>query len=168
MPYTVGMNLPYDYMPLVMEAINLISQGYTETAACDDLRLSLITFKNHIKNNETLQELYDEALQRGYDAMAQALLRPDNHHLYGHSDAKMAKVQSDNIKWFLERIAAKKYGQKVEVNHTITADKAITQALLAARDRTRSALPDMEIIDVTPVAQDDEMMREMGLVPLHA
>ena len=159
------MNLPYDYMPLVMQALDMISQGVTETAACDDLRLSVTTFKHHINKHEQLQEMYNEALQRGYDAMAQALLRPDNHALYGHSDAKMAKVQSDNIKWFLERIASKKYGQKVEVNHTLTADKAITQALLAARDRTR-ALPS-DVIDVEPIREktDAELMLEMGLTP---
>lgn len=145
-----------------MEALELISQGYTETAACDDLRLPLATFRYYINNTDGLQDMYSDAMQRGYDAMAEALLRPDNHHLYGHSDAKMAKVQSDNIKWFLEKRKPKEYGQRVEVNHHITADRAITDALNAARNRTQLINAE-DVIDVVPVPvqTDDEIMAEL-------
>lgn len=155
------MGLPYDYMPLVMQAIDYISTGYTETRACDYARVNITTFKQYIKNSEELQALYNEAMQRGYDAMAEALLEPDNHAIYGHSDPKMAKVQSDNIKFFLERRDSKRYGQKVEVNHHLTADKAITQALNAARHRALPP-PSYEVIDVVPVQQSEaEMMEEL-------
>lgn len=149
------MGLPYDYIPLVMKAIEYISTGYTETRACDYAGVSISTFKNYIKGSDELQALYDEAMQRGYDAMAEALLEPDNHLIYGHSDPKMAKVQSDNIKFFLERRDAKRYGQRVEVNHHITADKAITQALNAAKQRMLPA-PQYEVIDVVAVEQTEE------------
>lgn len=157
------MNIPYDVMPLIMQALDLMSIGYTETAACDRLRLNISTFKHHIKKNEDLQEMYDEAFQRGTDAMADALLRPDNHALYGHGDAKMAKVQSDNIKWFLSKRRPKDFGDRIEVNHHITADKAITQALTAARNRMLTSSPD--VIDVTPVEvdSDEKIMEELGL-----
>lgn len=150
------MSIPYDTYPLVLQVIDRLTDGYTETRACDLVGLSIQSFKNSIKDNDDLQALYDEAMQRGYDAMAEALLSPDNHAIYGHSDPKMAKVQSDNIKFFLERRDAKRYGQRVEVNHTLTADKAITQALAAARMRT---LPAPDVIDITPThvpAEDDE------------
>lgn len=127
--------LPYDSLPSVLLALDLISQGNSETMACDEAGVSVSTFRYHIKNDDKLQEMYDEAFQRGTDAMADALLNPDNHSLYGHSDAKMAKVQSDNIKWLLSKRRPKDFGDRIEVNHTITADKAITQALLAARNR---------------------------------
>lgn len=160
------MTLPYDYMPALLNVFDLISQGYTETAACDHVKLSISTFKHYIKNNEELQEMYDEAFQRGTDAMADALLNPDNHALYGHSDAKMAKVQSDNIKWFLSKRRPKDFGDRIEVNHHLTADKAITQALLAARNRV-PLLEDVEeadFIDVTPEPSDEELMAELGLI----
>lgn len=147
-------------MPKIMKAIELLSEGYTETRACDEVLMSVASFQNYIKKSEELQALYDEAMQRGYDAMAEALLSPDNHRLYGHSDPKMAKVQSDNIKFFLERRYAKRYGQKVEVSHTLTADKAITQALAAARQRVLPAPSD--VIDLTPIEQsDDEILAEI-------
>ena len=155
------MGLPYDYMPLVMQAIEYISIGYTETRACDYARVNITTFKNYIKNSDELQALHAEAMQRGYDAMAEALLEPDNHAIYGHSDPKMAKVQSDNIKFFLERRDSKRYGQKVEVNHNLTADKAITQALMAARQRSLPP-PVYDIIDIVPVQQTEaEMLEEL-------
>jgi len=156
------MTLPYDQLPLVMQAIEYLSVGHTETQSCDYAGIGVGAFKNYIKHNDELQSLYQEAMQRGYDAMAEALLSPDNHAIYGHSDPKMAKVQSDNIKWFLEKRKPKEYGQRVEVNHHITADKAITQALAAARQR---ALPDLtnEVIDVIPVRvqSDEEIMAEL-------
>ena len=158
--------LPYDYLPTVMEVLDNIAGGITETCACDELRLSISTFKHYINNSDELQEMYVEALQRGYDAMADALLNPDNHALYGHSDSKMAKVQSDNLKWFLEKRDAKRFGQRVQVDHHLSADKAITQALLAARERVPAIehlYDDEDIIDVTPEPSDEELMAEMGL-----
>lgn len=157
--------LPYDFLPLVMEALDKIAEGMTETRACDEVRINPAVFKNYISKSDELQEMYTEALQRGYDAMADALLNPDNHALYGRSDSKMAKVQSDNIKWFLEKRDAKRFGQRVQVDHHLTADRAITQALLAARNRVPLlAHEPSEIIDVTPIEQSDqELMEELGL-----
>lgn len=161
------MTLPYDYMPLILKALDDIAGGMTETRACDQHRLSVSTFKKYINESAELQDMYAEALQRGYDALADALLDPQGHMLYGHSDSKMAKVQSDNIKWFLEKRDAKRFGQRVQVDHHITADKAITAALTAARNRVPlledNALP---IIDVTPEPSDAELMLELGLVPV--
>lgn len=162
------MNLPYDYMPLVMAVIEKITDGVTETSACDELGLSISTFKLYINRDPELQDLYAEALQRGYDALADALLNPMNHALYGHSDPKMAKVQSDNIKWFLEKRDAKRFGQRVEVNHHITADKAITAALTASRNRiAQIEHQPAEIIDAEYAEvfedEDAELMAEMGL-----
>lgn len=157
------MAIPYDNIPRVLQAIEYISTGYTETRACDFAGIGIAAFKNTIKDNDDLQALYTEAMQRGYDAMAEALLEPDNHAIYGHSDPKMAKVQSDNIKFFLERRDAKRYGQRVEVNHHLTADKAITQALLAARQRALPPPSSEDIIDVVPISvqTEEDLMREL-------
>lgn len=162
------MTLPYDFLPLVMEVLDKIAGGVTETRACDECRINPSVFKNYISKSDDLQDMYAEALQRGYDAMADALLNPDNHALYGHSDSKMAKVQSDNIKWFLEKRDAARFGQRVQVNHHLTADKAITQALLAARNRVPvlDQVEEATVIDVVPEMTDAEIMVELGLNPL--
>lgn len=164
------MSLPYDFYPVVLKAIGLISQGLTETRACDESGLNVIVFRRYIKNNETLQEQYEEALQRGYDAMAEALLNPfDTDKTYGESDTAKAALISANLKWFLSKRANRIYGDKVEHTVTITADRAITQALERAKARSQGG-----VIDVTPTlietsvsvvaAQtDEEIMAELGL-----
>lgn len=156
------MTLPYDYLPAVLYALDRMTDGMSETAACDDANITIGTFKNYIKNSRELQELYEEADQRGGDAMADALLTIDNHDVYGQSDPKMAKVISDNIKWYLEKRKSRKYGAKIDVNVNLTADRAITDALIAGRNRANAALTYDDVIDMEPIQQtDEELMRQM-------
>lgn len=152
------MTTVYDYIPYVMNAIELISQGETETAACDKVGIRIGVFKSYVNSNAQLQELYVEAMQRGHDAMADALISIDNHRIHGRSDPKMAKVISDNIKWLLERRAAKKYGAKLEVQHNLTLDRAIVDALTAAKNRVSIAHDRVQpvIIDVEPELSEEE------------
>lgn len=152
------MTLPYDYIPAVLYAIDKISQGLTETEACDLANIKIATFKRYISDNPQLQELYVEADQRGADAMADALVRIDNHKHYGHSDPKMAKVISDNIKWLLSKRKSKNYGDRVVVEHNITADRAITEALLAGKNRASLAFMPQQTVDAvfTEVEESDE------------
>ena len=147
------MSIPYDYTPAVLYAIDLISQGATKTAACDESNISTSTFDSYLSSNPELEEMYDDAYQRGYDSMADALLEIDNHQRYGQSDPKMAKVMSDNIKWLLSKRVSKVYGDKIEVNHNITADKAITQALLAGKQRALET--SYEVIDAQLVEAEE-------------
>lgn len=157
------MTLTYDYMPAVLYAIDLISQGYSETAAVDASNISIAILRKYIKASPELQDMYEEADQRGGDAMADALLNIDNHHIYHQSDPKMAKVISDNIKWHLSKRKAKKYGDKIEVNVNVTADRAIVDALNAGRQRAALAYaPDYIDGEFTTIEQtDEELMRQM-------
>jgi hypothetical protein len=173
------MSLSYDYYPKVLQVIEAIGNGLTETRACDERQIGIVTFKKYIKNDDNLREQYEEAMQRGFDAIAEALLNPfDTTKTYGESDTQKAALISANMKWFLSKRAARIYGERVEVAHTITADRAITQALERARLRNQG-----EIIDVTPNTvplalveyvtdelvpyllsdEDYEIMRELGL-----
>lgn len=141
--------MPYDYYPAVMHALELLSQGRTKTRACDEANITLATFESYVKNIPELTEMFTEAEQRSYDAMAEALVDIDNHAVHGQSDPKMAKVISDNIKWLLSKRRSKEYGERITVDHTITADKAITDALAAGRRRAAMTI-DAEYTDVTP------------------
>ncbi|RTL04981.1 hypothetical protein EKK58_09245 [Candidatus Dependentiae bacterium] len=143
------MNLPYDYFPKVFQAVELIAQGRTKTYACDEVGITVTVFDNTVKQYTELQELLVEAETRGYDTMADMLLTIDSRGIYAHSDPKMAKVISDNIKWLLERRKSKQYGQRVQVEHNITADRAIINALSAGRRRVEEAARN-KCIDVTP------------------
>lgn len=96
--------------------------------------------------------------ERGYDAMAEMLPMIDRLGPFSQSDPKMAKIISDNIKWLLSKRRTKKYGDKLEVTHNITADKAITDALTAGKNRALNAhkIVDVEFSDVT----EDEILAD--------
>lgn len=156
------MSTPYDYYPAVLYALDLISQGHTPTQACDASNLPIPTFEAYIKRDPALQALYADAERRGHDALADALVNIDNHRIHGQSDARMAKVISDNIKWLLSKRDQKRFGERIEVKHELTMDRAIVQALEAARNRTAIPYEDPTLIDVTPVRdEDDAIMSEL-------
>lgn len=151
----------YDYYPAVLYAIDQISQGRTKTAACDASNISISTFDKYIAENGELKDLLTEAEQRGFDAMADALLQPHNHKTYGMTDPKMAKIMSDNIKWLLSKRAQKVYGDKLEVKHEITLDRAVVDALSRAKDRAlQGSLPAptsaANVIDAEYIVVQDE------------
>lgn len=140
-----------------MKAIQLLSEGRSKTRACDEAGISIASFDHYIKNNEAMGDLFREAEQRSYDAMADALLEIDNHKLYGQSDAKMANVISGNIKFVLAKRRPKEYGERITVDHNVTMDKAIIDALTAGRRRAAIGHEDATIIDITPVNEDAEI-----------
>ena len=161
----------YDNYPKVLKVIDLIGQGRTLTSACDAEQIGVATFKKYVAQSPELEVMLDEAVQRGYDAMAEALVEIDRHAHYGHSDPKMAAVVSKNIMWFLEKRRPKDYGARVAVDVNITADRAITDALTRAKQRALASAPSPAVIDVTPVhvmpavTEDDDaaILREIGL-----
>lgn len=147
----------YDYYPAVLYALDLISQGRTITDACDQANITPVTLDKYVERDPQLQELRADAERRGYDAMADALINIDNHKVHGQSDPKMAKVISDNIKWLLSKRRFKDYGDKVEVRHEVTMDKAIVSALEHARNRTLF-LPPHTIDAVAVELSDDDLI----------
>lgn len=168
--------LPYDFYPGVLRAITLISQGQTKTRACDTALVPVQTFDSYVKENMQLGALFMEAEVRGRDAMADALLQPANHLQYGETNPQMAKIVSDNIKWYLSKKDPKSYGERIEIKHEITLDRAITDAM----DRAKARIHGTNMIEHDPkemmpaalttsiisnvvhaVSEDDEIMAEI-------
>lgn len=143
-------------MVLVFKAIDLIGQGYSETKACDTVCLNTGTFRKALSEHPEVKDLYDEHFMRGTDAMADALLEIDNHRLYGQTNPQMAKVISDNIKWLLSKRRPRDFGDKLEVIHSLTADKAIIQALNAGQQRALEAQKSVEVLDAQLVEETEE------------
>ena len=165
MPYVtcneVCTMLPYDYTPAVLYAMDLLSQGHSLTVACEKSNISVRVYNTYVKRSEELQELHNEAMVLRNDALTDVLLNIDNDKVHGRTDAKMAKVISDNIKWALEKNDPRRFGQRVEIKHELTLDRAIIAALDAAKDRI-PALTDGTgvMIDLTPVDDDiSELLR---------
>lgn len=154
------MALAYDYYPAVLYALNLFSQGHTVTEACDQSNITIAMFEKYVRENDQLKDMYVEAERRSHDAMADALINIDNHKIHGQSDPKMAKVISDNIKWVLSKRDAQRFGERVQVDHSVSVDIAITTALDAARRRVPVA-DQSNIIDAEIVSEDDAIMRDI-------
>lgn len=157
------MSLTYDYYQVVLYALDLISQGQTVTRACDESNISIGTFEQYTKNDKQLSEMRVEAERRGHDALADALINIDNNKHHGHSDPKMAKVVSDNIKWLLSKKDPRRFADRIEVKHEVTMDRAIIEALEKGRNRVAAiptSLIDGDVIDVTP-SSDDDLMQEL-------
>lgn len=118
-----------------MHVLDLISQGKTPTKACDEAGITTGTLKRWINSSSELGTLAEEAFQRGYDTLADALLHIQNHEEYGSSDHHIMKVMSDNIKWYISRKNPSQYGDKLLVENRITADRVIIEALSRGKDR---------------------------------
>lgn len=154
------MSLPYDHYSAVLYAINVLSQGNTLTEACRQANIPVRTFNSYVDNDPELAAMYKEADILSSDAMADALINIDNHVVHGHSDPKMAKVISDNIKWVLSKRRPKEYGDRVQVDHSVTVDVAITTALDAARRRLPQ-IEKQEVVDAEVVEDDETIMQRL-------
>lgn len=141
-----------------LTAITLIAQGRVKTQALLLAGLSLDQFERIVQRDatNTLADMHDVAVERGFDALADILLHINSDPVYGSSNPQMAKVISENIKWYLSKKNPKKFGDKVTVDVTVSADREIINALKLAQERaTTLALPppvieDATVIDVTP------------------
>ena len=126
----------FDVSARVIQAIDLISQGHTNTVACKRVGISVMTLQRFLKDNTEVAELYDEAQQVGHDTLADALVTPaDLGALSGAADEKELKLVSENVKWLLARRDKNRFGDAVTVTHNITADKAIVNALQRGQER---------------------------------
>lgn len=130
------MSTTYDVYQKVWQVIDWLGQGQTLTRACDDAKIGIALFEKTVAGEEDLKDAYDDAVRRGHDALADALINIDNHRIHGHSDARMANVISANIKWFLSKADPRRFADRLEVKHELTMDRAIVDALSRAKDRT--------------------------------
>lgn len=134
------MNALVDYIPRIMQAVDYIGQGYTKTRACDFSGVSVAVFNKYVGEIPELQVAAVEAFDRHYDTLADALVHIDTDTRVGSTDAKMAAVLSKNIQWYLARRRPKDYGDKLQVDHTVTLDRVITDALDRARQRAETGV----------------------------
>jgi hypothetical protein len=117
-----------------------------ESHACDLAGISVQAFRRYVSKDNELADLFGEAQVRGYDRLADELLYIDVHGaMLGLTDAKMVKVLSDNRKWLLEKRRPQHYGQRSIVEHNITADRAIIEALSQGKQRALEGV----VIDTT-------------------
>lgn len=130
--------LPVDVAQRALQVLDLLrntnlvrNRIHTITSACQDVGIARSTFLRFVEADPQLRELFVTAENEGFDMLAELMINIDQIH----SDAKMAAVISKNIQWFLARKKPREYGDRVSVDVTVTADKAIIGALQAAKAR---------------------------------
>ncbi len=156
----------YDTYPAVMKVLSLMSEGRSVSSSCDEVGIAVPAFRRVIDSDPAFVSMYDEAVTRGHDALADALLEIDRHAHYGSADTKQQKITSDNIKWLLASRDSKRFGNRVAVDVNVTADRAIVEALSRRRSRSEQRQVS-EIIDVTPtVVVDAEADEDAELAAL--
>lgn len=164
MSYVWGM-LSYDTYPLVLQALDLISQGWTRSKACTHVGITVRVFIATIKEDRELMAMLEEANVLGDDALFDALLDPETNPLIMTTDPKKLKVYSDNIKWVLERRNRERFGQQTKITQEVTVAFAITDELQKARARSQLALPPVDdFVDVsfTEVTDDNDISDLIG------
>lgn len=134
-----------EVMPDVVRVLTYMqTYGKLPTVACDELGIPYRTFDYYTQSIPELSKMRFEAEDRLYDMMAEALVCPDDHPVYGRTDPKMAAIMSRNIQWLLAR-RRQRYGDKVINEHIITADKEVLNALQAAKARAHGATPTVSV-----------------------
>lgn len=118
----------------------------TEVKACDAEEILPKRFHAILKQSEELRTIYEEAMERGTDTLVDMLTDPEALMDLCQNDVNLVKVLSNNLMWVASRRVRRKYGDKVEIDHTltVTADKAITAALDAGLERARGIRRDSE------------------------
>lgn len=146
-------------MHKVMTVLSHMATGQTKSRACLEAGITVATFNKYARENQQIAELLDEAEDQGYDVLAEALLHIDTDPIYGTTDPQKMKVISDNIKWFLSKRRPKKYGEKLQIENTLTVDQTIVDMLMRGRDRALGVIEDKrdaddaEVIDADPYAK---------------
>lgn len=121
-----------DFAP-IFEAIE---SGKPLKQALAELNIPLSRFYRALDKDCLAAEIYSRARARGFDTLAESLLTVHEDVL----DPHRARLRSDNVKWLLARWAAKKYGDRLDINVTerVDPDAAITAArarVLAMREQ---------------------------------
>lgn len=118
-------------------------------------RKTLEKYKIHSADEEFLRENYDaftsrfaRACEAGAGALAERLLEIASEH----DNPAMARVVSQNMQWYLERVHRKSYAPSVDIN--VNQQISISSALSEARARiSRPIIDPQDIIDAEIVAE---------------
>lgn len=117
---------------VVMRIIENIGTGETLYRSCKDMRFPVLRFNRIVKANAELTELLEEALSTGYDILADKLVDGNSEI---STDPQMLGILSKNIQWFLTKRDKQRYGEHSVQEIHVSADRAIIEAMNAARQR---------------------------------
>lgn len=102
-------------IPLILESM---AEGYSLRKSCEATGVSLSTFLLWVKGDKELADQYARARVSMLDTRAEQLEDIGAQAASADSAVTVAglRLQSDNRKWLLSKLAAKKYGDKLELS----------------------------------------------------
>lgn len=109
--------------------LEMLSEGKTCLQVREEIGLTANEFRKLRKQDPKLDAEIQDALEHGYDEMADQLLMVSDEY----SDPARARLKSDNVKWVLSKRRSQIYGDKVSVDMKQTVD--ISAAISEARAR---------------------------------
>lgn len=106
-----------EQIPLILEGMR---EGHSLRKCCEAAGVVLNTFMNWINTDPALIEQYTQARASMLDAQAEALEDIGERAANATDAVEVAglRLQSDNRKWLLSKLAPKKYGEKQQVEHS--------------------------------------------------
>ena len=106
-----------EQIPLILEGM---ADGESLRKCCVAAGVSISTFLSWVAADKSLAEQYAHARARMIDAQAEALEDIGDRAATAESAVEVAglRLKSDNRKWLLSKLAPKKYGEKLDLNHS--------------------------------------------------
>ena len=105
--------------------------GLSLRKACLAVGCAVTTFLDVVARDTALAEQYACARADLIERMADELLEIADHPPSDAVEGAAARLRVDTRKWLLSKIAAKKYGDRVEVEATVKAVDPFLAALVA-------------------------------------
>lgn len=106
---------------LAAEICRRLAEGESARSVCrDDSMPALSTVYKWLHDIDGFSEQYDRAKQDSADTYAETISEIGDKVLAGEYEPSAAKVALDAYKWTAARLKPKKYGDKLDVEHTGT------------------------------------------------
>ncbi len=118
----------------VQAAFNLMADGNSLLKSCRQLGISYSSVMDRVSESPDWAASYAHARERFAHAQVELL------HEVADTTAnpQIARLKSDNIKWYVGRVLNKVYGERMHHDHDVTPDSPLA-SLLAGMGR--SAIP---------------------------
>lgn len=107
---------------VISQVLATMEEGLSLRKACAQVEVSTSAFLRWVDADDELKEHYARARARLLDVQAEELEEIGEQAARAESAAEVAglRLQSDNRKWLLSKLAPKKYGEKLEIEQRTT------------------------------------------------
>lgn len=112
----------------VRAVIALMEQGNSENASCEQVGINRATFR-HAALRIGADNDYARACEAIAESQVAALESAIADMRNGTIDASQARVEIDTRKWLASKILSKRYGDKIELDHSGTIEHDATKML---------------------------------------